>query len=371
MNNTYTQSAIPLLDLKRQYQQIKDEIRQAINSVLEEGTFTGGPPLENFETSFAHYLEVPHTVALSNGTAALHLAMRALKVGPGHEVIVPANTFMATALAPCYVGATPVFVDCLPDTWEIDPKAVETAITPRTKAVIGVHLYGQPFDVEAIQALAQYHGLFLIEDAAQAHGAWYRGKKVGALSDMACFSFYPSKNLGTYGEGGAVSTHSEAYAQQIRLLRNYGSAEKYYYEQIGFNYRMGNLEAAVLQVKLKYLDQWNLRRQTIAQMYRAGINHPDIRWQMPTGGGHSVYYVFVVTTSDRARLMEYLQHHGVFPGIHYPVPCHQQQAFAYLGYRPGELPNSEYLAAHCLSLPMYPELSDDEVLYIIDIINQY
>ncbi|MFN3315525.1 MAG: DegT/DnrJ/EryC1/StrS family aminotransferase [Raineya sp.] len=362
---------IPFLDLKRQYQSIKAEILARFEEVCENTAFSGGKYVEEFEQKFAQYCQTKYALAVNNGTSALHLAMLALGIGQGDEVIVPANTFIATAWGVSYCGATPVFVDCTPDTWEIDANKIEEKITPKTKAIAGVHLYGQPFDIDAVQAICQKHNLFLIEDAAQAHGAYYKGKRIGSFGEMACFSFYPGKNLGAYGEAGGITTNNENYYQHIQSLRNHGSMVRYYHDEIGYNMRMGGLEAVSLSVKLNYLDTWNNRRKEIAKRYQSEIKNPAIQMQYQPDFADSVYHLFVITTENRNDLLKYLNEKGIFPGLHYPVPCHLQKAYAHLGYQKGDCPNAEYLAEHCLSLPMFAELTEDEVGYIIEALNAY
>lgn len=371
MENIQTRSKIPCLDLKRQHMQIRDEIFEAFGKVYEQTAFSGGPFVEQFEKEFAAYCGTQYAVGLNNGTTALHLAMLALGIGPGDEVIIPANTFIATAWGVTHAGGTPVFVDCNPETWEIDATAIESRITPRTKAVIGVHLYGQPFDIEAVKNICDRHGLFLVEDAAQAQGASYHGQPVGGFGEMACFSFYPGKNLGACGEAGGISTNNEAYYKHLQSLRNHGSTVRYYHDEVGYNNRMGGLEGASLSVKLRHLPDWNSRRQVIAARYQREFNNPAISIQQQPEGHQSVYHLFVVTTPDRDDLMRYLQERNIYPALHYPVPCHLQKAYQSLGYKEGDFPHSEYLAAHCLSLPMYAELTEEEVDYVIEVINQY
>jgi len=362
---------IPFLDLKKQYLQIRNDVLSKIENVLEDTAFSGGKYVEEFEKNFANYCDTKYCVAVNNGTSALHLAMLALGIGEGDEVIVPANTFIATAWGVSYCNATPVFVDCTADTWEIDASKIEEKITPKTKAIAGVHLYGQPFDIDAVKAIAQKHNLYLVEDAAQAHGAYYKGKRVGGFGEMACFSFYPGKNLGTYGEGGGIVTNDEKYFKHLQSLRNHGSVVRYYHDEIGYNMRMGGIEAAVLSVKLQYLDKWNNRRKEIARMYQQGITNPKIKMQAQPEFTDSVYHLFVITTEDRDGLMKYLNEHQIFPGLHYPVPCHLQKAYAHLGYKQGDCPNAEYLASHCLSLPMFAELSDTELEKVIEVLNKF
>lgn len=365
------QAVIPCLDLKRQHQQLKQEIFAAFEEVYEQTAFSGGHFAEAFEKDFAAFCDTAYAVAVNNGTSALHLAMLALNIGAGDEVIIPANTFIATAWGVSYTGATPVFVDCDPATWEIDPAKVEEKITPRTKAVVGVHLYGQPFDVDAIRNICNKHNLLLLEDAAQAQGARYKGKPVGGFGEMACFSFYPGKNLGATGEAGGITTNKEVYYQRLLSLRNHGSVVRYYHEELGFNMRMGGLEAASLRIKLRYLPSWNQRRQAIAKRYQQEIKNDAVQMQQQPEGHVSVYHLFVVTTADRDGLMNYLKAEHIHPGLHYPVSCHLQQAYAHLNYKPGDCPNAEYLAAHCLSLPMYPEMTDEEVDRVINVMNAY
>jgi dTDP-4-amino-4,6-dideoxygalactose transaminase len=362
---------IPFLDLKGQYAQIKQEVLRAVEEVFERTAFSNAFSVQNFEKEFSAYCGTKHAVAVNSGTSALHLAMIVLGIGPGDEVLIPANTFIATAWGPSYVGATPVFADCDPETWEIDATKIEQKITPKTKAIIGVHLYGQPFDVDAIKAIADKYKLFLVEDAAQAHGTKYKGVKAGSFGEMACFSHYPGKNLGSYGEGGSITTDNDTYNERLCKLRVHSSHDKYYHDELGFNMRMGGVEAAVLSIKLKYLDQWNARRNEIAEMYFSGIKNPKITMQLRPDWAESIYHLFVITTPERGNLLKHLNEHKVFPGMHYPVPCHLQKAYAHLGYKKGDLPNAEYLANHCVSLPMYAELSDNEIDLIINQINIY
>ncbi len=362
---------IPFLDLKKQYLQIKEEVLIKIEEVLDSTSYSGGRYVEEFEKNFALYCKTTYAVGVNNGTSALHLAMLVLEIGPGDEVLIPANTFIATAWAVTYAGATPVFVDCHPATWEIDPGKIEEKITGRAKAIIGVHLYGQSFDIEAVKQVASKYKLHLIEDAAQAHGALYIGKPVGSFGKMACFSFYPGKNLGTYGEGGGITTNSVNYHQHLQSLRNNGSTTKYYHDEVGYNMRMGSIEAAVLDIKLKYLNKWNSRRRQIARMYQSSITNPLIEMQEQPDFSQSVYHLFVITAPEREHLMHYLNGHNIYPGLHYPVPCHLQKAYADLGYKPGDFPQAEYLASHCLSLPMFAELSNEDVAQVIDTLNRY
>ena len=294
---------IHFLDLKAQYISIKKEINLVINEVCEDTAFTNSPYVERFENNFSRYCNTNYAVAVNSGTSALHLSMIALGIGKDDEVIIPANTFIATAWAPSYVGATPVFVDCCPDTWQIDPEQIKKKITNKTKAIIGVHLYGQPFDIDAVKEIAKEYNLFLVEDAAQAHGAEYKGRRVGGFSEMACFSFYPGKNLGTYGEGGCITTNNQRYANRLRSLRNHGSTEKYYYDEIGYNMRMGGIEGAVLNIKLKYLDQWNRKRKEIAKVYHENIKNLKIKMQKQNNFTDSVFHLFIIIFRFLRKIM--------------------------------------------------------------------
>lgn len=362
---------IPCLDLKGQHQQIKAEVFEMFEKVYENTAFSGGPFVADFENQFSNYIGVKHTVGVSNGTIALHLAMLALGIGEGDEVIIPADTFIATAWGVSHAGATPVFVDCTSDTWEIDITKIEEKISPKTKAIIGVHLYGQPFDIEGVAAICKKHNLYMIEDAAQAQGARYKGQMVGQFGEMACYSFYPGKNLGACGEAGGVTTNNEAYAKHLQSLRNHGSVVRYYHDEIGYNYRMGGLEGASLQVKLKYLEGWNNRRRAIAKRYLSEIKNEKVKMQAQPEWADSVFHLFVVTTENREDFMNFLNTKEIYPALHYPVPCHLQKAYAHLGYKAGDCPNAEYLAAHCVSLPMYAEMTEEMVQRVIDAVNSY
>ncbi len=362
---------IPCLDLKGQNQQVKAEIFELFEKVFEKTAFSGGTFVEEFENNFAHYTESKYALGVSNGTTALHLAMLALGIGVGDEVIIPANTFIATAWGVSHAGATPVFVDCTADTWEMDSTKIEEKITPKTKAIIGVHLYGQPFDIDAVKAICDKHHLFLVEDAAQAQGARYKGRTVGGFGEMACFSFYPGKNLGACGEAGGITTNNEAYSNHIKSLRNHGMTVRYFHDEIGYNYRMGGLEGASLTVKLRYLEDWNNRRRAIANRYLSEIKNDKIKMQHQPDFADSVFHLFVVTTENRDAFCQYLNDNNITPAFHYPVPCHLQKAYTHLNHKEGDFPNSEYLAAHCISLPMFAELTDVQVNHVIDVINKY
>lgn len=370
-DTTQVLQKIPCLDLKGQHDQIRDEVFAAFERVYEKTAFSGGPFVEEFEQQFASYIGAKYAIGVNNGTTALHLAMLALGIGHGDEVIIPADTFIATAWGPSHAGATPVFVDCTADTWQIDITKIEEKITPRTKAIIGVHLYGQPFDIDGVMAICKKHNLYLIEDTAQAQGARYKGKTVGVFGEMACYSFYPGKNLGACGEAGGITTNNDGYKKHLHSLRNHGCEVRYYHDEVGYNYRMGGLEGASLSIKLKYLEGWNNRRREIARLYQTQITNPKVKLQDQPEWADSIYHLFVITTENREDLMKYLNDRNIFPALHYPVPCHLQKAYAHLGYKQGDCPNAEYLAAHCLSLPMYAELTNEQVQAVIQAINEY
>lgn len=327
--------------------------------------------MQEFEQKFSNYIGSDYSIGVGNGTIALHLAMLALGIGAGDEVIIPANTFIATAWGVSHAGATPVFVDCEVDTWEIDSTKIEAAITPKTKAIIGVHLYGQPFDIDAVNEICVKHNLFLVEDAAQAQGARYKGKTVGVFGEMACFSFYPGKNLGACGEAGGITTNNEKYVKHIHSLRNHGSTERYYHDEIGYNYRMGGLEGASLSVKLNYLESWNNRRREISKKYYTGISNSKVKLQSIPSYADGVHHLFVVTVEDKEAFVKHLSDNDINAAYHYPVPCHLQKAYSSLGYKLGDFPNSEYLASHCVSLPMYAELTEEQVSRVISAVNSF
>jgi dTDP-4-amino-4,6-dideoxygalactose transaminase len=356
---------VPFLDLKAQYLSIKTEIDQAIQRVLDSCAFSGGPFVEVFERRFAAVHSTDFAVGTSSGTAALHLALMALEIGSGHEVILPANTFIATAEAVSFTGAKPIFVDCDPRFHTLDPSALAGALTSKTRAVIGVHLYGQPADLDSIKEFADKHGLFLVEDCAQAHLAAYRGKPVGSRGIMGCFSFYPGKNLGAYGEGGAVVTNDRALAEKVSALRNHGSAQRYIHDYIGHNYRMEGFQAAILDVKLNYIEQWTQQRRQVADWYREYLSAvPEVRVPDVRPESRHVYHLFVVRAPDRGPLIDHLKRQGIETGIHYPIPCHLQKAYAYLELGEGSFPVSEQSSREILSLPIYPELSEEKVQYV-------
>ncbi|HEX8560796.1 MAG TPA: DegT/DnrJ/EryC1/StrS family aminotransferase [Pyrinomonadaceae bacterium] len=366
---------VPFVDLQAQYRTIKAEVDAAVQRVLDTSAFILGREVEAFERDFAEYVGARECVGVSNGTAAIHLALMACGVGPGDEVIVPANTFFATPEAVSAAGATPVFVDCDPVTYNIAPEKIEAAVTERTRAVIPVHLYGQPADVDAVSAVALRHNLFVVEDAAQAHGARYKGRRAGSLARAACFSFYPGKNLGAYGEGGAVTTDDPEVARRVRLLRDHGSEVKYRHEVVGYNLRLEGIQGAVLGVKLRHLDGWNELRRQHAARYREllGPLEDAGALTLPREAAYAehVYHLFVIQTSARDALQRYLSSAGVQTGIHYPVPAHLQPAYAALGRREGDFPEAERQARRVLSLPMFAELTGRQLAYVAHAIEDF
>jgi dTDP-4-amino-4,6-dideoxygalactose transaminase len=364
--STTASMRIPFLDLRAQYSSIAEEIDAAMRSVVERADFILGEDVAAFESQFAEYLGVKHVVGVASGLAALEMALRAYDIGPGDEVITAANTFIATVLSIVAVGAKPVLVDMDPRTHNIDPKAIEAAITSRTRALMPVHLYGQPADLDPILTIAKRLNLFVIEDAAQAHGARYHGKRIGGFGDAAAFSFYPGKNLGAYGDGGAVATNDEKTAEKLRQLRNYGQKAKYYHEVMGTNSRLDTIQAAVLRVKLGYLDQWNAGRRKHASVYRNGLSSLPVCLVNTLPDVEHVHHLYVVEVEDRSRVQAELHERGISTGIHYPIPVHLQQASASLGYKPGSFPHTERAAERILSLPMYAEMTEEQVEYVIE-----
>lgn len=356
---------IPFLDLKAPVVELSAELDAAYHRVMESGWFILGAEVEAFESEFAAYCGVKHAVGVGNGLEALHLILRALDIGPGQEVIVPSNTYIATWLAVTYAGAVPVPVEPDPTTHNLDPARIQAAVTERTRAVLPVHLYGQPADMDPINEAAARHGLKVIEDAAQAHGAKYRGKRVGGLGHAAGFSFYPGKNLGALGDGGAVTTNDDQVAARVRALRNYGSTVKYVNEVAGFNSRLDELQAAFLRVKLPYLDQWNRRRARVAERYRSGLINCGLGLPLPPEWAEPAWHLYVVRTEERDLLHKHLSDQGIGALIHYPIPPHLQQAYANLGHRKGDFPVAEQLAREVLSLPMGPHLNDQEQSRVI------
>ena len=359
------------IDLSRDYEKHKDEYLEAIEAVCRETAFSGGKFADKFDREFADYCQVPYAAGVNNGTSALHCAMMALGIGEGDEVIVPANTYIATAWGVTYTGAVPVFVDCTGDTWEIDPDKIEEKITKKTKAILGVHLYGQPFEYNKVKAIADRYGLYVVEDCAQAHGAAYEGKLAGSLGELGCFSFYPGKNLYAFGEGGSVTCYKKEYYDAITTIKNQGCQVRYYHDVVGYNYRLEGLQGAVLSVSLKYLPQWTARRREIGQRYLKEITNPLLTMQAHPENTEPVFHLFVITVEDPEDFLVYMEKKGIECNRHYPVPCHLQKAYKNLGYQPGDCPNAEYLASHCITLPLFPEMTEGEAGMVIDACNAY
>jgi dTDP-4-amino-4,6-dideoxygalactose transaminase len=355
---------IPFLDLRAQYAGIKDEIQGAINRVFESGQYILGDEVAAFESEFARYVGAQHGIAVNSGTSALHLAMLAAGVGPGDEVITVPFTFVATVAAICYTGARPVFVDIDPKSFTMDVAQLDQAITPRTKAILPVHLYGQPADMGPILEIARRRGLTVVEDAAQAHGAEYAGHRVGSLGDLGCFSFYPGKNLGAYGEGGIVVTDDARRAEMMRILRDGGQSRKYHHVMRGYNYRMEGLQGAMLRVKLRHLETWTELRRSRAREYCRLLERAEVLRPVQMPYARHVYHVYAIRTDDRCELQRTLQSYGVQTGIHYPIPVHLQEGYRDLGYRSGDFPQAERAAQEVLSLPMYPELTNNQVEFV-------
>jgi len=351
---------IPYLDLKAQYLSIKEEIGRAINGVLESSQFVLGKEVAAFEEEFAAYSGGGLAVGVNSGTSALHLALLAAGVQPGDEVITTPFTFVATVAAIHYARAVPVFADIDPVSYTLDPALVEAAITPRTKVIMPVHLYGQPADMDPILEIARRHSLMVIEDAAQAHGAEYKGRRCGSLAEMACFSFYPGKNLGAYGEGGAVVTANPEFAKTIRMLRNWGESRRYHHDLAGFNYRMEGMQGAVLRVKLRHLERWTEARRAVAAVYTKRIRDAFVTpCQMPYA--RHVYHVYAIRATRRDELAQNLNAAGIQTGIHYPIPVHLQKAYRDPRYSEGSMPVAEAVAREVLSLPLYPEMEQHQV----------
>jgi len=352
---------IPYLDLQAQYRSIKGEIDSAVLRVLDSTQYILGEEVAAFEREFAGYCQASQAIGVNSGTSALHLALLAAGIGPGDEVITVPFTFVATVSAICYTGATPVFVDIEPDYFTMDPSKVEAAITPKTKAIMPVHLYGQPADMDPIAEIARRRGLIVIEDAAQAHGSEYHGRRCGSIAEIAGFSFYPGKNLGAYGEGGAVTTTRADWAATCRTLRDWGQEKRYEHRLKGFNYRMDGIQGAILRVKLRHLEAWTERRRQVAEWYAAALDPDTVRMPKARPGCRHVYHVYVVRADDRDRLRDVLGRQGIQTGIHYPIPIHLQPAHADLGYHAGDFPVAEQIAREVLSLPIFPEMTRDQV----------
>lgn len=354
---------IPLVGLFDQYQTIKPEIDAAIQNIINNSAFVGGEEVKRFESEFAAYCEAKACVGVGNGTDALYLTLRALGIGPGDEVITVAHTFIATSEAISMTGATPIFIDVVEDTMLMDPSLIEAAITPRTKAIIPVHLYGQSCDMDAIMEIARKHELKVVEDAAQAHGGRWRGQRVGSIGDAATFSFYPGKNLGAFGDAGAVVSQDEALIERIRMIANHGRLEKYTHKMEGVNSRLDGMQAAILRVKLRYLDEWNQRRRQIADAYRDQLTDRGIVLPTVHENAEPVWHLFVVRVAERERLQSVLKDEGIATGIHYPVPLHHQPAYEdrRASYK---LPVTERVAQEIVSLPIYPELDQEQIEHV-------
>jgi dTDP-4-amino-4,6-dideoxygalactose transaminase len=352
---------VPYLDLRAQYRPLSSDLLRALEEVCESTGFAQGPATSEFEDKFAAYCGVEHCVSLNSGTSALHLALRCLDVGPGDEVVTVSMSFIATAWAISYVGATPVFVDIDSIRRTLNPDKLDAAITSRTKAIIPVHLYGMPAEMDRIMAIADRHGLPVIEDAAQAHGAKYRNQRVGQFGKIACFSFYPGKNLGAYGEGGALITNDASIAHRTRSLRDHAQSQKYLHDEMGYNYRMDSFQGAVLAIKLKHLDEWNTARNEVAQFYTELLKESSYKLPAHLSDSECVWHCYVIETPERDRIRSALQDVGIQSAVHYPVPIHLQKAYAHLGYKSGDLPVTEAVCEQCLSLPIYPELSKDKI----------
>lgn len=366
------QRTIPLVDLRAQYATIADEVEEAMRRVIASSAFVHGPFAETFEREFAAYCGARYCVGVGNGTDALLLALRALGIGPGDEVITTPLTFTATAEAIVLNGAAVRFVDVDPLTRNMDPTQLEAAITPRTKALLPVHLYGLPADMRAINQVARGYGLAVVEDAAQAHGAEFEGRRAGSLADVACFSFYPGKNLGAYGDAGAVVTDDPALAERVRRFADHGRTTRYEHDLVGVNSRLDGLQAAVLSVKLRHLEAWSRRRRELAAWYDAALaDLPQVGRPSVPAGVTAVYHLYVIEAERRDELLNYLHAHGVAAGIHYPLPLHLQPAYAFLGIPRGTYPVAERLAERVLSLPIFPEMSEDDVAYVAALVRAF
>jgi dTDP-4-amino-4,6-dideoxygalactose transaminase len=363
---------IPLVDLKAQLKTIGPQIREAMDHVIENTAFILGEDVGKFEQEFAEFSQAKEAVGVASGLDALRLSLRALQIGHGDEVITVANTFIATALAITSVGATPVLVDARDEDYNLDPALLESAITPRTRAILPVHLYGHPAAMDQIMAIAKHHNLAVIEDASQAHGARYRGQCVGSIGDFGAFSLYPGKNLGAFGDAGVITTGTTDQAQALKTLRNYGSIRKYHHDMLGENSRLDTLQAAVLRVKLAHLEGWNASRRAIAARYNEAFGGTE-GLQLPQAANHveHVYHQFVVQVEERDSMVEYLHENGIYCGVHYPVPVHMHSAYESAGWREGQFPVSERLAQRILSLPMFPEMTQDQIETVVGVVQGF
>jgi dTDP-4-amino-4,6-dideoxygalactose transaminase len=363
---------VPFLDLRIQYESIRDEIAACLQQVLDSTAFAGGPFVAQFEKEFAEFCQSESAIGVGSGTVALWAALKGLGLGSGDEVITTPNTFIATAEAISECGARPVFVDIDEQTFNMDPALIEDVITPKTRAIVPVHLYGHPADMDPVIEIAKKHNLLVIEDACQAHGAEYKGQKAGSIGDAGCFSFYPGKNLGAYGEAGAVVTNNRRLADKIMMFRDHGQKRKYYHSMVGWNCRMDGLQGAVLSVKLKHLGRWNESRRKNAAIYNLLLADLDpIATPFEADYARHIYHIYPILTENRQRLMDALAKKQIYCGIHYPVPLHLQVAYSALGYKKGDFPVTEKCAGRLLSLPMFPEMTSEQIEYVVENIKSF
>jgi dTDP-4-amino-4,6-dideoxygalactose transaminase len=371
MNSAEANGAVPYLDLAAQMRPLRKEIDAAIARTLDSCSFCLGPDVAQFEKDFAGFCGAEHCVCFNSGTSALHVAMLLLNVKAGDEVITTPCTFVATSWAISYVGARPVYVDIEDATFNLNPKLVERAITPRTKAILPVHLYGLPFDIDPLLEIGRKHSMPLVEDAAQAHGAKYKGKVIGTFGAVSCFSFYPGKNLGAYGEGGALVTNNAAYAARARALREHGSTQRYYHDEVGFNYRMEGIQGAVLGIKLKHLGEWTQGRRRVAMRYTELLKGTPLQLPCEPDQLQSAWHLYVVRHPRRDDLKKHLEANKVGCALHYPLSLHLQKAYAHLGYKAGDFPVAEKAARECLSLPIYPEMTEVQIQRVVEVIKDF
>ena len=362
---------VPYLDLRAQLKPLRAEIDAAIARTLDNCSFCLGPDVAQFEKDFAAFCDAQHALGFNSGTSALHVAMLLLGVGPGDEVITTPYTFIATSWAISYCGAKPVYVDIDEATFNLNPALIEKAITPRTKAVLPVHLYGQPFDVDAVAAICKKHNLAFVEDAAQAHGAKYKGKSIGTFGAVSCFSFYPAKNLGACGEGGALVTNDAKLAARAKSLREHGSTVRYHHDEVGYNYRLEGIQGAVLGVKLKHLAHWTRERQRVAARYAELLAGTPLQLPTVTAGNESAWHLYTVRSPRRDELKKHLDANGIGNAVHYPMPLHLQKVYANLGYKPGDFPVAEKASREVLSLPMFPELTDVQIQRVAAVVRDF
>jgi dTDP-4-amino-4,6-dideoxygalactose transaminase len=367
----FTRRDVPLLDTVAQYAYLKEELQQAMNQVLESGSYIMGPAVKEFEEAVAQYCGVKHAIGVANGTDALLLTLDGLGIGPGDEVITSPFTFFASAEVISQVGAVPVFIDIEPDTYNINTALLEAAITPRTKAIIPVHIFGQPVQMDVVMELARKYGLHVIEDACQAMGSAYKHRPIGSIGTAGCFSFFPTKNLGGYGDGGMVITNDDELAAKLRILRVHGSSPKYYHSMIGYNSRLDSLQAAMLKVKLPHLDDWNRMRRQKALVYTAELRRTPLQLPVESEGMYVIYHLYMIQTPHRDALLKHLADHGVGSGSYYPVPLHRQQVYWALGYNEGSLPVAEQAALGTMALPLYPEMTEEDQAYVIAVVHNF